>query len=131
MKDILSYETAVRLKESGFPQPSPEAGQVWHYDRQTSLIITFAYSTGQIDFATIGGITKSLVELPDHCVFAPTATDILRELPPLVFELFYSRRNQDFLVQKRSDDDNPLYCFDSENPAEATAEAWLKLNDKK
>jgi hypothetical protein len=25
MKDIVTFETAVRLKEAGFPQPAPEA----------------------------------------------------------------------------------------------------------
>ena len=33
MKDIVSYETAVRLKEAGFPQPTPEVGQMCYYTR--------------------------------------------------------------------------------------------------
>lgn len=28
--DIVSFETAKKLKEAGFPQPSPEFGQMWY-----------------------------------------------------------------------------------------------------
>jgi len=135
MKDIATFETAVRLKEAGFPQPIPEAGQWWYNPDFGVFLVGKLYMVDgrlrNIFYPDTGkGINKE-IRLFVNFVFAPTATDILRELLPLIFELYYSKTNDDFVLQRRSDDDNTLYAFYNENPAEAVAEAWLKLNEKK
>jgi len=112
MKDIVTFETSIRLKDAGFPQPSPKAGQFWYgKNREVGYIFyheRLALLSGEIVY----------FDAPEKCVFAPTSTDILRELGPL-FDL--------------SCDCGEFWCRDEKdwNPAEAVAEAWLKLNEKK
>lgn len=68
MTQHVSYETAVRLKEAGFPQPEPQYGQCWYNDNGGQIII--------------GHTTDSWGE-PDESfsVFAPSALDLLQSIP--------------------------------------------------
>jgi hypothetical protein len=125
MKDIVTFETAVRLKEAGFPQPAPEAGQFWYYirfpdgtERKNVLCVLaheYPYQDNLEALPLDGG--ERIYNSRNTQVFAPAATDILRELGPL-FDL--------------SCDCGEFWCRDEKdwNPAEAVAEAWLKLNEK-
>ena len=66
-------------------------------------------------------------------VFAPTATDILRELPNKI--LFWKYENI-FVCGVQVVGDNDYYTiqfetvYKHENPAEACALAWLEMNKK-
>ena len=85
MKDITTSETSIRLKEAGFPQPYPEFGQRWYNPDFGVFIVGFIHVP--YARATIFYNNRSCVfskNLPNFsgCVFAPTATDILRELGP-------------------------------------------------
>jgi len=110
-----SFETAVRLKESGFPQPTPEAGQFWYNPNGILFVVYLVHEI--VELYEIGRRNPSIGHYWEDWTFAPTATDILRELGPL-FDLSY--------------DCAEFWCGDKKgwNPAEAAAEAWIKLNPK-
>ena len=132
--NYVSYETAVRLKEAGFPQPEPAVGQSWFdmYGKQFVLLRKDQTLTWRFDFAYFLSATKfSDVKLPRGIVFAPTAEDILRELKRLVgehIEVQMETYENEFVV--RLFEDLPFGNFDTiletnENPAEAAAQAFL------
>lgn len=93
MKNVVSFETAKRLKEAGFPQPEPEVGQFW-YRKHPSLAITLEFAqsvepdeNGGSRFYTLWVGTEDtggkFYDCKKHdLIFAPTSTDILRELYP-------------------------------------------------
>ena len=120
MKDIVTLETALRLRDAGFPQPTPEFGQEW-YNREYGLFVVgfidAPYARATIIYNNRPSVFSKNIPNFSGCDFAPTATDILRELGPL-FDL--------------SCDCGEFWCRDEKdwNPAEAAAEAWLKLNPK-
>lgn len=116
--DIVSFETAKRLKEAGFPQPAPAPGQWWGMDGQLTYI-----SDGPVGYLTAVHYSPGKAPvIQAHCnahdfswsVFLPTATDILRLLP-----------GHDFYF------DGEHFAFPGdmqqggENPAEVAAEKWL------
>lgn len=116
----VSFETAKRLAEAGFPHPKPESNneRFW-YQLDGSLIFL--------------GHT-----VDDHCepieggsYFAQTATDILRELPEYAIALH---------IEYRAEGGEAWFCWDTldraktfshpTSPAEAAAMAWLSQNAK-
>ena len=125
MKNVVSFETARRLKEAGFKQPRPEFGQVW-FDQDGAYvignvkndIISGAWSAG--DCFTDASISSMLAD-----VFAPTATDILEQLP----HNFCIRGKSVFSLEP-GDAYNIGRQFYADNPAEAAALAWLAINEK-
>lgn len=132
MKNVTKFSTAFALKEAGFPQPEPAFGQIW-YDEEGTAMLVFS-KTG--DFVTDDGTVfcapdtlPSMVSMPglfSHLYSAPTAADILRELP-------------DYALAYDSESEEPyFYCFDTlrrnpsqyptkhTNPAEACAVEYLE-----
>jgi len=93
MKNIVTFETAVRLKIAGFPQPTPEAGQFWWLkfmgEPMRPCVVNFA-GTVEIYFSVVGGVVSEKKHMghslitnvweKSGAVFAPTAADILAEL---------------------------------------------------
>lgn len=86
MENLCNYETALALKQAGFPQPEPEAGQVWYNASRQAIIITHigVYAVG---YAVINGLWEVWTLQPEDaktaildCVFAPTAADIITEM---------------------------------------------------
>lgn len=121
MKDVVSFETAKRLKEAGFPQPFIAPAQIWFIPQPHLVGLWLPCEENTSPYSPHG-----------DWVFAPTATDILREFhrkraSVLLrlgaveegFECFYSHSVSGFLGSLSHD-----------NPAEACAEAWLQLNEK-
>ena len=118
---IVTFETAVKLKAAGFQQPEPQRGQAWYFetwrqyqDGRDQELVWDAHWLRNNMHETRGGV-----------VFAPTATDILREL------------GYDFSLSPLSD--GRWFCDDQEDksdawfhesPAEACALAWLETNTK-
>ena len=138
MKDTVTFETAARLKEAGFPQPTPEAGQ-WWYNPDYGIFLTGKLSPydgreRHIYYPDTGNVFfKNQVLFPD-CVFAPTATDILRELSSDC--VLGTKKLGGWICgswRLISSDHMKFFVagMHDENPAEAAAEAWLKLHDKK
>ena len=141
MKNIVSYKTAQALKTAGFPQPEPEAGQVWYLDAGDAVFINGINARGEIICAapSLINIEGHFVFNPDACEsmpFAPTAADILRELPATKGEhpialCFFADGVDTFTVTDFHQGEDGLFsgCDISEhaNPAEACAAAWLEL----
>lgn len=101
--NYVTYETAVLLKEVGFPQPEPEFGQVW-------------FSADRSPFVVGGFDTPRFY---DDLVFAPTATDIMRALPGLSMR-FHSHLKEWQTRYKKNETRRA-----HKEPAEACALAWL------
>ncbi len=79
MKNVVTFETARALKEAGFPQPEPEYLQVWYEEFNP-----FVEGWSREDSRHIIGIGRFEIWHEDFDMseyyFAPTATEILREL---------------------------------------------------
>ncbi len=121
MKDIVSYETAVRLKEAGFPQPQPGAGQWWHNPDFGLFVVGVRWFADNREYKIFyPGTGKPVLKSEAmflKCAFAPTATDILRELA-------------DYELLSAVTSDSQQFIETITDP-EALAEAWLKLNAQK
>lgn len=141
MKDIVTFETAVRLKEAGFPQPQPGAGQWWHNPDFGLFVVGIKWFADNREYRIFyPGTGKSVLKAQAmflKCAFAPTATDILREMPNYFYIRKYKHQTNDiqifsiFCEEREADDDlSQIAKGVSQNPAEAAAEAWLKLNPK-
>lgn len=111
-----TFETSKRLKDAGFPQPEPQyrhTRQVW-------------YDTQGIDWF-FGGSAE---------YFAPTATDILSELPgsfrlgASVFEKD-GERHVEFVAWNVVENDVEMISAYHPNAAEALARVWLDLEAAK
>ena len=78
MKNVVTPETARKLKEAGFKQPKFEAGQFWYKERYPGGIaakwVLCVFS--ELDFIPLDGGNFPTGE----AVFVPTATDVLRTL---------------------------------------------------
>lgn len=129
MKNTVSPPTAQRLKAAGFPQPEPEAGQVWYEGQK-------AYVLGKIEQRQLHGVYLD-GECFEACdinamrddIFAPTATDILAQLGDNYNLTICS---QFFRVeQMKADEYFVINYWQSDNPAEAAALAWLEIHEKK
>lgn len=135
MKDIVSYETAVRLKEAGFPQPTPEAGQMWYYTRFPDgtakknvlciLAHEYPYQDNLEALPLDGG--ERICNPRNTQIYAPTATDILRELN---FHHLRPLFGHKWAIHNHYELGDSFEICTNENPAEAAAEAWLKINEK-
>lgn len=121
--DIVSFETAKKLKEAGFPQPEYIALGFGYTDNGTRFYIE------ECRFP-MGGV--------NGMYFAPTATDIMREIynhfeemPGYSVEIILFPRDDGYQI--RIFEDLP---FDAMKPvvkfgkiaAGAAALAWLELN---
>lgn len=129
MKNIVTFETAQRLKEAGFPQPEPERGQVWYNDTGANYLIT---NTGGVGvYYACGPVLYTDRSLSaDSCVFAPTATDILFYLSS-DYEIYRSAVRDLFAaVYKDESGEVKLSSYNS-NPAEAAAALWLERQKNK
>ncbi len=142
MDNIVTFETAQRLKEAGFPQPEFEPGQIWHRknkegqnERQYIVKNWLANRVFAIECAT-GSFYKDVVfnskDLTGHnyamwsksLVFAPTATDILRQMPGFSVLFLDNGNSAGWTVLNHA---NECFAFHEHNPAEAVAQAWLSL----
>ena len=146
MKNVTTHETSAALKAAGFPQPEPEAGQVWYLDAGDAVFINGINARGEIICAapSLINIEGHFVFNPDACEsmpFAPTAADILRELFVAVNSMraegyavgididFWITENQ-WVCQISEDlpfDVMPTILGTGETLAEACAAAWLEL----
>lgn len=129
--DIVSFETAKKLKEAGFPTASDKHMKYWYAEKKFigadglthTAIETVISAIGYM--AAIYYIPISLVEDKflqndpawNNLVFAPAATDIMRHLPYYVLLQYQNTR---FRIDGRKHD----------NPAEVAAAEYLDLHEK-
>jgi hypothetical protein len=128
--DVVSFETAKKLKEAGFPQPEPAFGQVWYESAGSPIIVTSGWEAG---FAFVGprsamAQTTYMKRFQEqNGVFAPTATDILKAIqseystPCLIFDF----KDGQWEVGDFSHSEWYTMTSHKTNPAEACAAAWL------
>lgn len=124
MKNHVSAETALKLKEAGFPQPTPEFLQVWYSDESPYMerIVMFNNALeSRVVFLGADSIEYRYID--QLYAFAPTATDILRELGS---DYFFSAIGPNLFEVDKID---PYTVGNEpcrhENPAEAAAKMWL------
>ena len=109
--DIVSFETAKKIKEAGFPQPHPGDFQFWYVeDNKNKWEVTV--------IVKCGGIQEAILNVYGSRIFAPTATDILMLLSSTRFYFDKIWRVHWFRY-------NTVDEFKHEDPAEACALAWL------
>lgn len=83
-----SYELSVQLRDAGFPQPTFVSGQVWWRTRIHSgknvACLFLTTGAGVLDFlwVPLDGLGDPDFGRRDY-VYAPTALDILEELPKM------------------------------------------------
>jgi hypothetical protein len=123
--DVVSFETAKRLKDAGFPQPQVGDFQFW------------AKSNTGVETAIVraGGDQERLLnQIFEDRVYLPTATDILALLPMgyavYTWQDLYSKNGWSWsclnIMGKQHTDPR---SDDFDNPAEACAKVWLELSE--
>ena len=135
MKNIVTFETAKRLKEVGFPPPEPGVGQFWHNpDFGLFLVGRRWYVDGtyrNIFYIESGKAFEKGENDFSECIFAPTATDILRDIKLSFHDLRPLFGNKWAIHCHYDLEGDSEEVALHENPAEAAAAAWLHLNEKK
>ena len=136
MKDIVTLETALRLRDAGFPQPTPEFGQEW-YNREYGLFVVgfidAPYARATIIYNNRPSVFSKNLPNFSGCAFAPTATDILQQLRDGSKIIIMDKKFLCYSPDFEHGIDHPGTPI-NDNPAEAVAEAWLSLlinNEKK
>jgi len=109
--NVVTFETAKRLKEAGFPQPKFYNSWQYYYTISGLLIVP-------------GGGSPALVSE----TLAPSSTDILKKLGGIC-ELSFRNTLSQWQVSWVQNQFNTEY-FNHDNPAEACAAAWLAKNEK-
>lgn len=119
----VTFETAKRLAEAGFPQPEPQRGQLWYNKAGAEYIIILADNLGMCDYSiSPSGKVWLGRGLNDEELFAPTATDILFHLPG--WNLAYTTACGWIAYWDAPGLAEPIQ-FSHENPAEVCAMAWF------
>ena len=120
MKDVVSFETAKRLKEAGFPQPEYE---LYFSDE--------FMQDGYLDFDEFSGNCRYSGDF-----FAPSATDILPKLYTGVtdgteWSIVFRGKNWSCVKRQWTEQGQSVFAwYDHENPAEACAAAYLSIHEK-
>ena len=119
--NVVSFETAVKLKEAGFPQPKPERGQMWWKVEDVDEYELLVIDEYRFTHVTVDGKFGEEIILKEDfegLAYMPTVTDILRELGEN-YTLHAPGADGKWLVMC------DLAGYEHENPAEAAAPAWL------
>lgn len=110
----VSFETAKKLKEAGFPQPEKyQPGMVAYYE--------LAGGENQWSLLTPAETLLTNDDVGEVIAYAPTATELLPE------DWLLMREGPNWICQHF--EDSHKYVID-DNPAETAALAWLYVNKK-
>lgn len=127
MQNHVTEKTAQRLKDAGFPQPPAIRGQSWYAKTDDSFIV-YAVNDGRFSTINEDGVRIVCADGDTDLIFAPTATDILRELGrDWQLEYFDAKECWEVAFFFR---DSSSGRYTAENPAEAAALAWLSIHEK-
>lgn len=127
--NVVSFETAKRLKEAGFPQPEINEEGIGYYWARVENNSPMLYA-----------ISKTWLYEPDTielAAYAPTACELLLDGWILVRNSKYSFEGDDYWVCCQEEEwadrilkwKGSFYTY-ARNPAEAAAEAWMYANEK-
>jgi hypothetical protein len=127
--DIVSKETAKRLEAAGFPQPIPIFGQVWYNSRGNKIVIGGGRFGFGVEYYAMAYGGQNLTVRKSELVFAPTAADILRELPndSLLIAHHNAGPNGETVFKCQIE---PHVWKTNQSPSEACASAWLSIHEK-
>ncbi len=127
-KNAVSYQTGLKLKEAGFPQPLPEWGQTWGFIRfpegtarheKTGIVLPYR-SDRKLLFLGDGEYEEIK---PSEQVFCPTVEYILILLGS---EYSLSFNGRWFVTANYPNGSGFYLSPEDPNPAEVAAEAWLR-----
>lgn len=123
--NTVNKQTAFALKEAGFPQPSPQFGQVWYHTNDVPLVVVSISEQGTFIFtayADKGKIQQYIFnrEVLAEMAFAPNAVDILAEMPLAIIR----RTSSDYEVRYPFNG-KAVYSY-NDCPHEAMAAIFLK-----
>ena len=129
MNNFVSYETALRLRDAGFPQPEPEAGQFWYDPYGTPDVVTDVdeWHVFSASLTDVTDYTNAVMhdEFTAGWHFAPGPAEILREIPDHVCG--NNKGSKGGYWCGRYDDQRASF---HENMAEACAAQWLSIHNK-
>ena len=122
-----SYETSLRLKRAGMPQPTPLPGQMWYGKSKAgfdgvsgSLCVLIGSETGNLEFKPVDGRAN---DNNRFFVFAPTTDYITAHLPEgWHLEMWDGRHSCKF------DNGETVIRTQADSFSEAAALLWLELN---
>jgi hypothetical protein len=129
MTDVVSFETAQRLKEAGFPQPGKTGHTHW-YDQSGFLIVISRGESGCppgqiLAMSPDDGISFLTVETEmTDWTFAPNTTDIMRHLPDM--HLCFHSNKVGWSYWWDQEGSHSTFRIDA-SPNEVVAEVWLTL----
>ena len=138
MKNTVTFETAVRLKEAGFPQPVPDFGQTWLAEKETIILggKSKAFPTRRLCVSEGNSDLVFTDEwISENMVFAPTVIGILEQLPQEARLYRFSANSSEQWVLQRMDGSSffmssaPPRIHSS--PHEAAALAYLETKNQK
>lgn len=135
----VTHATAARLKAAGFPQPAFATGQMWFNKHGEASFVgrrDLLEKTGDETFfctSVRSGRTEEFTPIHDGSFFAPTAEDILRELPGYSIHKFdnHFQYGSDFGCFRGVKLGLGEMCWHDKSLAEALAKAWLAIHEKK
>ena len=134
MQHFVSQNTAIALREAGFPQPEPEFGQIFFSACYTGPFVYLRKGCGDIlELKSLRGVETWEKSGSSDLLFAPTATDILKELGER-YVLWYDnspRVLKWYCVKVATTINQTIDPYMHEKPAEAAAAAWLAYNRNK
>jgi len=112
---VVTFETAKRLKEAGFPNPEILNNRFWFItDHEKPLFVEYSENI------------LECIRMKFNPIFAPSATDILKELGSewalkcTMFNIWVCYHSFNVEALK----------YANNSPAEACAAAWLAKNEK-
>lgn len=130
MSDFVTYETAVKLREAGFPQPKITAHlmgrQFWYTPQKRLVATTHGYlASTWIIFLESPMDEPQMTSGAHDLVFAATATDILRELPYMAIAF----NDGVFYTSDEYVEGDGVRCEEGENAAEVAAITYLNAKN--
>lgn len=120
-----TFEKSKRLKEAGFPQPEPDFGKIYYDKESEQKIVVIAFDGEYVDCVYQNLTWVSYYIKISDLIFAPTATDILREMPGC-YHLYHPFNSEFWICDNATNEDE---WSESSNPAEAAALAYLQIKE--
>ena len=119
----VTFTTAQRLKEAGYPQPDFATGQVWYNEHGAATLITKNEGEGVfLVTSLVTGRQDRFTPTKEGATFAPFVTDLLERIQNVKEthpNLYFHQSDKVFVC------DDWAHNYDDENAADAVAMVWL------